>query len=68
MSKFNLVEQFCLIQLQVLSDRESRLRKEMYDCKIQREYLTHFLAELGEGQNYDQLSSLISEIKVIDEE
>jgi len=40
----------------------------MYDCKIQREYLTHFLAELGEGQNYDQLSSLISEIKVIDEE
>jgi|TARA_Y100000310_G_C20619128_1_gene782305 hypothetical protein len=68
MSKFNLIEQFCLIQLQVLSDRENRLRKEMYDCKIQREYLTHFLAELTEEQYCDQFSALISEIKVIDEE
>ena len=68
MSNFKLVEQFCLIQLQVLADREMRLRKEMHDCKIQKEYLTHFLAELNTEQEYDQLSLFIGEIKVIDEE
>ena len=68
MSKVDLVGQFCLIQLQVLSERENRLRKEIHDCRIQREYLTHFLSEINEEKKFNQLSLFISEIKVIDEE
>tara|TARA_Y100000296_G_C5130818_1_gene235444 strand:+ start:565 stop:771 length:207 start_codon:yes stop_codon:yes gene_type:complete len=67
-SRAKLVEQFCLIQLQVLRDREMRLRREIYDCKIQKEYLTHFLADLNEENDQDQLKALITEIKVTDEE
>ena len=37
---------FCLIQLQILSDNEERLRKEILDCKIQKEFLTSILNEL----------------------
>ena len=47
MSHFKLIEQFCLIQLQVLADREMRLRKELQDCTIQREYLSIFLSEVS---------------------
>tara|TARA_Y100000034_G_scaffold73779_1_gene88729 strand:- start:536 stop:691 length:156 start_codon:yes stop_codon:yes gene_type:complete len=43
-----LVKQFCLIQLQVLLDREMKLRKEIQDCKLQKEYLTQLLADLGD--------------------
>ncbi len=46
--KLNLVKQFCLIQLQVLLDREMKLRKEIQDCKLQKEYLTQLLADLGD--------------------
>tara|TARA_Y100000310_G_scaffold147809_1_gene147072 strand:+ start:1125 stop:1331 length:207 start_codon:yes stop_codon:yes gene_type:complete len=67
-SRAKLVEQFCLIQLQVLRDREMRLRREIHDCKIQREYLTHFLADLTQENDHDQLKALITEIKVTDEE
>jgi|TARA_Y100000310_G_C20564498_1_gene754758 hypothetical protein len=68
MSRHSLIEQFCLIQLQVLSDRESRLRKELQDCMIQREYLSHFLMELDKDEEFDQLAAIIKEIKIIEEE
>jgi len=68
MSHFKLVEQFCLIQLQVLSDREKSLRKDLQDCSIQREYLSHFLAELNEDESFNQLNTLIKEIELIEDE
>jgi len=68
MSRPKLIEQFCLIQLQVLSDRESRLRKELQDCRIQREYLSHFLMEFEEYEKFEQLHTFIKEIKIIEEE
>lgn len=39
--------QFCNIQLQVLKDREEKLRRELLDCKIQREFLTAMIEELN---------------------
>jgi FtsZ-binding cell division protein ZapB len=41
------VTQFCLIQLEILKTRESRLRKELQDCNIQREFLSQTLQDLG---------------------
>ena len=38
------IRNFCLIQLQILKDREDRLRKEILDCKIQTEYLTSIIS------------------------
>jgi len=37
---------FCNIQLQIISDREDRLRKEILDCKIQREFLSDLLSDI----------------------
>ena len=67
MSRSKLLEQFCLIQLQVLQDREMRLRKEVQDCLIQREYLSNFLSELNENNKFNQLHALIKEIKIIED-
>ena len=44
--KVDLIRQYCLIQLQVLNERENRLRKDLVDVKIQREYLTQLIAEI----------------------
>jgi hypothetical protein len=41
------VKGFCLIQLQVLRDRVSKLRKEILNCKIQEEFLTKTLEDLS---------------------
>ena len=41
------VTQFCLIQLEILKTRENRLRKELQDCNIQREFLSQTLQDLG---------------------
>lgn len=58
-SSTDLIKQFCLIELQVLSDREERLRKEILHCKIQREYLTQIASELSAEDdvaiNFDDL-------------
>ena len=40
------VRQFCLIQLQVMKDKKSRLRKEIQNCEIQEEFLTQILLDL----------------------
>ena len=37
---------FCQIQLALLKEREASLRKELLDCKIQKEFLTHTISEL----------------------
>ncbi len=49
--KVDLIRQYCLIQLQVLNERENRLRKDLVDVKIQREYLTQLIAEIDEMEN-----------------
>jgi len=38
--------EFCNIQLQVLKEREDKLRKEILDCKMQREFLLSTIIEL----------------------
>ena len=60
-STTELVRQFCLIELQVLTDREDRLRREILHCKIQREYLTQIASDLTGESEFDsnQLSDLI---------
>jgi len=45
--QLDLVKQFCYIQLQVLKDRELRLRKELQECQIQREFVNGIIADLG---------------------
>ena len=52
--KLDLVRQYCLIQMQVIADRESRLRREIQDCKLQREYLTHLLIELDSDESLEE--------------
>jgi len=42
------LKDFCLIQLQMLVDREMRLRKELHNCKLQREFLEQFMETLKE--------------------
>lgn len=44
----DLIKQFCYIQLQVLKDREMRLRKELQECKIQQEFLTGIIEDINE--------------------
>ena len=39
--------QYCSIQLQVLKDREDKLRKEILDCKIQKEFLISMIEEIN---------------------
>ena len=38
--------QFCLIQLQILKDKEEKLRKEFQDCKIQKEFLNSIVEDI----------------------
>lgn len=47
------VVDFCRIQLQILDIREDRLRKEIFDCKVQKEFLTETLAVVS-TQNKQQ--------------
>jgi hypothetical protein len=52
--KLDLIRQYCLIQMQVIADREERLRREIQDCKLQREYLTHLLIELDSDESLEE--------------
>jgi|TARA_R100000049_G_C1889231_1_gene42893 hypothetical protein len=47
----SLVRQFCMIQLQVLKDKEKKLRKEILDSKMQREFLESMLVKIEEDKN-----------------
>jgi len=39
------IKTFCLIQLQLLNEKEKELRKQILDCNIQREFITSVLSE-----------------------
>lgn len=43
----NSIKSFCLIQIEIQKDRELRLRKEIEDSMIQREFLQSLLTDLG---------------------
>ena len=47
------VVDFCRIQLQILDIREDKLRKEIFDCKVQKEFLAETLAAVS-TQNKQQ--------------
>ena len=49
--QLDLIKQFCYIQLQVLKDRETRLRKEIQECKIQKEFISNILSDVGKISN-----------------
>jgi hypothetical protein len=40
------VRQFCVIQLEILKDKESKLQKDLLDLKIQREFLEGTLVKI----------------------
>tara|TARA_B100001741_G_C16112712_1_gene396312 strand:- start:21 stop:191 length:171 start_codon:yes stop_codon:yes gene_type:complete len=40
------VLEFCIIQLQVLKERDTDLRKQLLNCKIQKEYLESVINDL----------------------
>ena len=44
--QLDLIKQFCYIQLQVLKDRQSRLRKEIQEAKIQTEFITDMIEKI----------------------
>tara|TARA_B100000287_G_scaffold294784_1_gene278060 strand:- start:369 stop:530 length:162 start_codon:yes stop_codon:yes gene_type:complete len=41
--------------MQILTERETRLRKEILDCKIQKEYLTQVLSDVDENNTDTKL-------------
>tara|TARA_R100000808_G_C2127269_1_gene137268 strand:+ start:1021 stop:1185 length:165 start_codon:yes stop_codon:yes gene_type:complete len=47
--KVESVRRFAFIQIQVLREREHRLRKELQECLLQQEFLTQIAVELGDG-------------------
>ena len=44
--ELDLIKQFCYIQLQVLKDREVRLRKEIQECQIHKEFVNGIIEDL----------------------
>lgn len=38
--------EFCLIQMEVVKDREATLRKQLLNCKIQNEFLSGMIEDL----------------------
>tara|TARA_R110000851_G_scaffold161011_1_gene304412 strand:- start:212 stop:370 length:159 start_codon:yes stop_codon:yes gene_type:complete len=47
----NKILQFCLIQLQILKDKETKTRKELLDYKIQKEFLNSMIEDLRENSD-----------------
>jgi len=37
---------FCNIQFQIMDEKENKLRKEILDCKIQKEFLSSILSDI----------------------
>lgn len=52
-SPFESITHFCLIQMEILKDREFKLRKEIEDCKIQKEFLSQLLQDLGKSNEIE---------------
>ena len=53
-STFKSVLEFCIIQLQVLKERETDLRKQLLNCKIQKEYLESVISDLKIDEDYSK--------------
>ena len=53
------VKNFCVIQLEILNQREERLRKEILDCTIQKEFLTSLLEDLNEDNDFYSLLDIM---------
>ena len=53
------VKNFCVIQLEILNQREERLRTEILDCKIQKEFLTSLLEDLNEKNDFHSLLNIM---------
>jgi len=49
------IKQYCLIRLEILKEREIRLRREILDCNVQKEYLTSVLADLQDAEGDERL-------------
>ena len=45
------VVNFCLVQLQILKEREKRLREELLDCKIQTEFLLETVKDISKNND-----------------
>ncbi len=50
----NQIINFCNIQLQIMTEKENNLRKEMLDCKIQKEFLTEVLVNIEHPKNINK--------------
>jgi len=50
----NQIINFCNIQLQIMTEKENNLRKEILDCKIQREFLTEVLVNIEHPKNINK--------------
>ena len=48
--KVQAIKKFCLIQLQIVTDRETRIRKDLQDCLLQKEFLSQVLGELSDEE------------------
>ena len=48
--KVQAIKKFCLIQLQIVADREIKIRKGLQDCLLQKEFLSQMLAELSDEE------------------
>lgn len=59
------VRHFCTIQLEILKDHEYKLRKEIQNCNVQREFLTQTLKDLGDMRELpaDAISDLLSTMR-----
>jgi FtsZ-binding cell division protein ZapB len=55
------IQMFCIIQLEILKEREVRLRKEIEDCTIQREFLHTILKDIGAKtpETYNIINNLL---------
>ena len=58
---FESITHFCLIQMEILKDREFKLRKEIEDCKIQKQFLRQLLQDLGKSNEREKKSKRFRE-------
>lgn len=47
------IKNFCIIQLQILKEQQTKLRKQILDCKMQEEFLRSTLNNL-DGENVSE--------------
>ena len=53
MTNTQKIKSFCMIQLQIIKDRELMLRKEIQNCKLQVEFLEKTIEDLSLERQID---------------